>query len=88
MRLDALKYQGKAYALDNVATTLLDLTDGIETNLSMREGLRLVVAALAGKISGAATATVTIRNYGDDKNRITATVDAYGNRSNISTDLT
>ena len=77
-----------ASALDNVATTLLDFTDGVEANLTMREGLRLMVAALSGKISGAATATVTIRNYGDDKNRITATVDAYGNRSNITTDLT
>ena len=77
-----------ASALDNVATTLLDFTDGVEANLTMREGLRLMVAALSGKISGAATATVTIRNYGDDKNRITATVDAYDNRSNITTDLT
>lgn len=75
-------------ALNSVATTLLDLSNGVETNLTVREGLRLVVAALAGKISGAATTTVTIRNYGDDKNRITATVDAYGNRSSITTDLT
>jgi hypothetical protein len=75
-------------ALNSVATTLLDLSNGIETSLTVREGLRLIVAALAGKVSGAATTTVTIRNYGDDKNRITATVDAYGNRSSITTDLT
>jgi hypothetical protein len=48
----------------------------------------LIVAASAGKISGASTATVTIRNIGDSKNRIVATVDAYGNRSAITTDLT
>jgi hypothetical protein len=47
-----------------------------------------VGAVVALDVGAAATATVTIRNYGDDKNRITATVDAYGNRSNISTDLT
>lgn len=50
--------------------------------------LRLAIAALAGKLSGAATTTVTIRNTGDSKDRITATVDADGNRSAVTLDGT
>ena len=74
--------------IDTIATNLLDLASGVETSLTLRQALRLIVAASAGKVSGASTTTVTIRNIGDSKNRIVATVDAYGNRSAITTDLT
>jgi hypothetical protein len=47
------------------ATALLDTANGIETSLTPRQALRLMAAALAGKLAGAATATVTIRNVGD-----------------------
>ena len=51
--------------------------------------MRLIAAADAAKLSGAATATVVIRNaVADRKDRITATVDADGNRSAITYDLT
>jgi len=61
----------------------------IETGLTLKQSLRLIAAATAGKLSGAATATNTIRNaVADDKNRITATVDADGNRTAITYDLT
>jgi len=70
------------------ATALLDATNGVETGLTPREALRLTTAALAGKISGAETTTVVIRNTADTKDRITATVDADGNRTAITTDLT
>jgi len=49
--------------------------------------MRLAAAALAGKLSGAATTTVTIRDVSDTKNRVVATVDAYGNRTAITTDV-
>lgn len=66
---------------------LLDEED-IETGLTLRQALRLVAAATAGKVSGATGTTVTIRNaVGDSKNRITATVDEAGNRSAITYDL-
>ncbi len=71
-------------AVDNI----LDRSAGIETSLTPRQGLRLMVAALAGKLSGAATTTVTIRDTTDSKNRLVATVDSAGNRSAITTDLT
>ena len=68
------------------AAALLDSADGVETGLTPRGALRLIAAALAGKVSGAGGSTVTIRNVGDTKNRIQATVDSDGNRSAVTTD--
>jgi len=70
------------------ADALLDRTDGIETGRTPRQGLRLMLAALAGKLSGAATTTVVIRDTNDLKDRISATVDSSGNRSAITYDVT
>lgn len=70
------------------AAALLDLSDGIETSITPRQAMRLILAALAGKLSGAGGTTITIRNVGDSKNRITATVDSSGNRSAVTTDGT
>lgn len=71
------------------AAAYLDLANGIETGLTPRQAQRLLVAAAAGKLSGAATTTIVIRNaVADSKDRITATVDADGNRSAITLDLT
>lgn len=69
-----------------IADAWLDRTDGIETSVTPRQGLRIMLASLAGKLSGAATATVTIRDTNDGKNRIVATVDANGNRSAVVLD--
>jgi hypothetical protein len=61
----------------------------IESGLTAEAAMRLIAAATAGEVSGAATATVTIRNaVADDKNRIVATVDGDGNRTAITYDLT
>lgn len=71
------------------ADALLDRANAIETGLTLRQALRLLAAAAAGKLSGAATTTITIRNaVADSKARITATVDSDGNRSAITTDVT
>lgn len=71
------------------AAALMDLSNGVETGLTPRQALRLMVAALAGELSGAATTTITIRNaVADDKDRIIATVDSSGNRSSLTLDLT
>ena len=73
---------------DSIASAHLDLANGVETGLTVRNAHRLEVAAAAGKISGAATTTVTLRNaVADSKNRMVATVDLNGNRSAITTDL-
>ena len=60
------------------------LDDVIEGSLTMRQALRIFVAALAGKSSGGGTATIKFRNIADDGDRITATVDANGNRTAIT----
>lgn len=62
---------------------ILDDTIGDGT-LTARQALRVVVAALAGKLSGAATTTITIRNAADSADVIVATVDADGNRSAVT----
>lgn len=72
---------------NSAADALLDRTNGIETSFTLRQALRLVLAASAAKLSGAATTTVIIRDINDSKNRITATVDASGNRSTVTTDV-
>jgi len=73
---------------DSIATALLDLAAGVETSWTLREAMRIILAACAGKLSGAGTATNTIRNPGDTKDRIVATVDADGNRSAVTYDKT
>lgn len=70
------------------ADALLDRMNGIETGLTPRQSLRLISASVAGKLAGAATSTNTIRNaVADSKPRIIATVDADGNRTAITYDV-
>jgi hypothetical protein len=64
------------------------VADAIESGVTPREALRLIAAATAGKVSGAAGTTIAIRNaVADSKDRIVATVDSAGNRSAITYDL-
>lgn len=65
---------------------LLDAAAGVETGVTVRQALRVFLAALAGKANGAATTTMHFRDQADGKNRITATVDADGNRTAITLD--
>tara|TARA_B100001939_G_C16702886_1_gene513572 strand:+ start:85 stop:585 length:501 start_codon:yes stop_codon:yes gene_type:complete len=55
---------------------------------SLEEALKIQLSALAGKISGAGTTTITIRSADDSTDRIVATVDTDGNRSSITLDAT
>lgn len=56
----------------------------VETGFDYGDVLRLMSAALVGKLSGAATTTVTIRDLTDAADRIVATVDADGNRTAVT----
>lgn len=58
----------------------------IEAGLSADDVLRLIASASAGKLSGAATTTIRIRDLNDTKDRIVATVDSSGNRSALTLD--
>ena len=72
------------YALSTAGVdAVLDDTIGDGT-ITARQALRVILAALAGKLSGAATATITIRNLADSANVVVATVDADGNRSAVT----
>lgn len=62
---------------------ILDDTIGDGT-LTVRQALRVLVAAHAAKLSGAATTTVTIRNVADSQDVIVATVDSDGNRTAVT----
>jgi len=66
--------------------SLLDAANGVETGYTLRQALRIMLSALGGKVSGASGTTVTFRNVTDAKARITATVDASGNRTAVTLD--
>ncbi len=58
----------------------------LEAGYTAEEMMRVMSAALAGEVSGAGTATVTIRDIADTKDRITASVDGSGNRTAVTLD--
>lgn len=72
--------------MDGLADAVLD--EVVEGSYTLRHLVRLMAAALLGKLSGAATTTITIRDASDTKTRITATVDEDGNRSALTLDET
>lgn len=76
---------GDVLTAGQISSEILD-SQLVETGLSVREALRLCLAALAGKVSGAGGSTITIRSADDTKDRIVATVDGNGNRSSITLD--
>jgi hypothetical protein len=59
----------------------------VENSKTFVQLVRGMVAALMGKASGLAGTTAVYRDDADTKARITATVDADGNRSAVTTDL-
>jgi cell division protein ZapA (FtsZ GTPase activity inhibitor) len=59
----------------------------IEGTVTLLQSIRLMNSALAGKASGLDTTNPIYRDLGDTKNRIDATVDADGNRSAVTLDL-
>ncbi len=65
-----------------IADAILDRANAIETSITVRQALRYIAAAVDGVLSGAGTGTITIQAIGNaGTNRITATVDASGDRS-------
>jgi hypothetical protein len=68
---------------DAVASVLLDLANGVEVGYTLRQTLRLMAAAVAGKASGGPGGTV-FRNLPDSADRITSVADASGNRTTVT----
>jgi hypothetical protein len=75
----------KIDALNNisVADIIAGVSDGA---LDLQEMMRIILAATAGKSTGGGTVTLTFRDSADSKARITATVDASGNRTAMTLD--
>lgn len=73
---------------DATLTNINSLLDNIEGTMDHAGMMRLIMAAVTGKLSGAGTNTVSIRNMSDTKDRIVATVDADGNRTARTLDET
>lgn len=71
-----------ADAVDKILDELIG-----DSTITMRQVLRLVTATLGGKLSGAETTTITIRDVADSTDVVVATVDSNGNRSAVSLTL-
>ena len=72
-------------AVNLVANGLLDLANGVETSFTMRQVMRGMASVLLGKSYGSGN---IFRDLGDTKARITGTVDANYNRTDVTRDLT
>ncbi|NJL71360.1 MAG: hypothetical protein HC888_06970 [Candidatus Competibacteraceae bacterium] len=64
------------------------LDEVVEGSLTLRHVVRILLAALANKAAGGGTTNITFRDRADSKNRISATVDASGNRTAVTVDGT
>lgn len=73
------------YTLDPSGVDAI-VDDVVEGSLTLRQVLRIVLAAVAGKSSGFPSGPAIYRDNADTKPRITATVDANGNRSVVTLD--
>src|SRR6266540_654078 len=81
--IGASSFAASAIDANALAASAVDeiLDDTLEGTMTVRQALRIILSAVAGKLSGAATTNVLIRDIGDTKNRIDATVDAAGDRT-------
>ena len=73
-----------------VPAALLDLTDGIESGVTLRKAIRAIAAKSAGLVTGAGTGTEVVKGIGQSSGgttRLTATVDSSGNISNWGLNL-
>ena len=61
-------------------------TEVIESGLTAAEVMRILAAAMAGKVSGAGTGTETFKGLDGTTDRIVSTVDTNGNRTAVTVD--
>jgi hypothetical protein len=83
--LDACALEATVAALNDISVA--DIIAGVaDGSYDLQEMMRIMFAALSGKSSGGGTVTLKFRDSGDAKDRISATVDATGNRSAVTLD--
>jgi ABC-type phosphate/phosphonate transport system substrate-binding protein len=71
----------------NLTNAMLDLAATVDGR-TLREIYRLLAAAEGGKTSGMGTMSGVIRDLADTKDRVQATIDADGNRTAVTLNLT
>ena len=73
---------------DALAADAVDeiLDEVVEGSLTLRQVLRIVLAALAGKSTGGGSGTINFRDQADSKNRIAATVNVNRDRTAVTVD--
>lgn len=84
--LDAAVSTRLPFSSYSAPETMLTYGSGIETGYSLQQALRVILSVLAGRVSGAGTGTEVFRDINNTKNRVTATIDANNNRTNVTTD--
>jgi hypothetical protein len=75
---------GDAMTLTSAAIDAI-LDEVVEGTITLRGAQKLMMAVLTGKSSGGDSSTIVFRDTEDTKNRISATVDANGNRTAVGT---
>lgn len=75
-----------AGAVAAITHVVYDLAGGVETGITMRQTMRVILSALAGKL-GISGPTFVFRDHNDTLNRITAFCDNTGQRLVITLDL-
>ncbi len=73
-----------ATASSNLAAAWLDLSDGVETDWTVRQLFRVALALFAGDSTGGGT---NFANPAGTKTRLQATLDSHGNRTVTSKDV-
>ena len=71
-------------AVSTRATVATILAGNIEDSITVAHAMQAILSACAGKSDGGGSTTIHFRDQADSKNRITATVDANGNRTAIT----
>jgi hypothetical protein len=74
-------------AQDAKLTEVYSQLNNIEGVYSHQEVMRILLAAMAGKVVGADGSTIRFRDLADSLDRIIANVDGNGNRTGISLDV-
>lgn len=88
----AIKGRGRIAAIGKVNELSQDDVTGavleaqVEGTLTVKQSLRIILAALAGKTTGAGTTNQKFRDLADTKDRIAGTLDSNGNRTGITLD--
>lgn len=87
LQVDAIQFGGTTYATALAAEVDAVWDEVVDGATTARQSMRVQNSALAGKASGLGTTTAVFRDLADTKDRISATVDADGNRTAVTRDV-